>query len=306
MPMMEWRLRALAIGALATGLATGCPSTTAVEVEAPAATDTSVAANGARDLMKEIYSSVRRGAPGGLLALVEPTVLVIGPGPSDFYVERSAALVALGVAVKDGEKHKLTSTDLRVVASPAGHAAWASDLIQVDGKPYLLGVIMVEADELWTVAAIQIGAPVNKKQLAALIAKGPIPEPGAVPQPGGGSDKVLAALWKDAATSPAALADQVAKRPNAVARELGGKAVVGHKAIRKAWKRAHKQRSTAPTADPVHASVSPDGTLGWVFGTVLVTDGKGPPVPTRSLHVYDKTDDGWELVLVSPSLAQAR
>jgi ketosteroid isomerase-like protein len=306
MAAMKLRGCAVVIALIAGLTATGCPSETAVEAEEPAAVSTSVAAGAARDLIKEIYTSLRRGSTGGLLPLLDPGLLAIGPAPGDLYTDRSAALVALAAAVTDGEKHKLSSKNLRVVASPAGHAAWATDLIELDGRRYAIGVILVEADELWTVAAVQVAVPIGKKELASLLDKGPLPEPTVLPPPAIGADKALAEEWKLAASDPATLSEQVADSPEAVARDLAGKASVGRKAIRKAWKKAHKKVATAPRADGVHARVAPDGTMGWVFGTVDVTDGKDPPVPTRTLYVYDKASGGWALMLAFPSIAQAR
>jgi hypothetical protein len=302
------KLRGCAVVLALIAGAAGCPSETTKEVEEPAAVSTSAAAAAARDLIKEIYTSLRRGSTGGLLPLLDPALLAIGPAPGDLYTDRSAALVALAAAVTDGEKHKLTSTSLRVVASPDGHAAWATDVIQLDGKRYVIGAILLEADELWTVAAIEVGVPIGKKDLAALLDKGPLPEPTPLPAPTIGADKTLAETWKAGASDPAALSEQVADSPEAVARDLGGKATVGRKAIRKAWKKANKKVATAPRVDGVHARVAPDGTMGWVFGTVDVTDGKDPPVPTRTLYVYTKGKDdaAWSLMLAFPTIAQGR
>jgi ketosteroid isomerase-like protein len=287
-------------------LCAGCPSSTPKEVEEPEAVSSTAAARAARDHITEIYGGLRSGSSGGLLPLLDPALLAIGPAPGDLYTDRSAALVALAAAVTDGVKHKLKSTNLRVVASPAGHSAWATDVIDLDGKKYSIAVILLEADELWTVTAVEIAEPITKKALGKLLDKGPLPEPTPIPPPAGGADKDLAALWKAAAMSPDALADQLADSPEAVARDIGGKATVGPKAIKKAWKKANKKVATAPRADGVHARVAPDGTLGWVLGTIDVTDGKAPPVPTRTLYVYDKADGGWALMLAFPSIAQAR
>lgn len=304
--MRSMKVWASALVVAAAVAAAGCPSSGPKEADEPAQVDASAAASGARDLITEIYGSLRHGSTGGLLPLVDPAVIAIGPAPGDLYTERSAALVALAAAVTDGEKHKLVSSNLRVVASPAGHAAAASDVITLDGKRYVIGVILLEADELWTVAAVEVGTPIAKKDLGKLLAKGPLPEPTVLPAPAVGADKGLAQVWKDGATAPAALAGQLSDAPDTVARDLAGKATVGAKAITKAWKKANKKVATAPRVDGVHARVAPDGTLGWVLATVDVTDGKDPPVPTRRLDVYTKTDAGWRLSLALPSIAQAR
>lgn len=304
--MRSMKLWGSALVIAAVAAAAGCPASTQKETDEPAAVSTSVAAKGARDLVTEIYGSLRRGSTGGLLPLLDPAVIAIGPAPGDLYTDRSAALVALAAAVTDGEKHKLVSTNLRVVASPAGHAAVASDVIQLDGKRYVIGVILLEADELWTVTAVEVGTPIATKDLAKLLDKGPLPEPTLIPAPAVGADKTLAQVWKDGALDPAALAGQIADDPEAVARDTAGKATVGPKAIKKTWKKQNKKVATAPRTDGVHARVAPDGTLGWVFGTVDITNGKTPPVPTRRLDVYKKTDTGWQLMLALPTIAQAR
>jgi ketosteroid isomerase-like protein len=282
--------------ALAIVLA-GCSGAATKEVEEPEAVDSSVAAQGARELVKEIYASLRRGSTGGLLPLLDPTFVAIGPGPGDMFTERSEALVALGVAVPEG-KHKVVSTDLRVAASPEGHAAWATDVVQIDGKPFAIGVIMLESDELWTVTAIQIGIPNPKK------GKGAAPDPVAptafVAPPVGGNDKALAERFA-AGLTPADLQDQM--DATTVVRDLTGKASSGPKAIKKAWKKAMKNVSFAPRKD-LHARLAPDGSAGWVFGVVDVTNGTAPPVPTRYLHVYANTPDGWRLALAAPVVAR--
>jgi len=302
MRAMEPRWCTLVLGVVLAG----CPASSAKKVEKPEAIDSAVAAKGAAELVKEIYGDLRRGATGGLLPLVDLGVLAVGPGPGDLFTDRSAALVALAAAVPEG-KHKLTSKNLHVGASPAGHAAWASDLILLDGKPYVIGMILLEADELWTVAAVEIGSPLTKKQLDKLLETGPVAAPTPVPPPTGGGDKVLGELFAVGAATPEALADQVAKNPDAVARDVAGRPLIGFRAIRKAWKKSMKGVTTAPHGtEPVAARLAPDGTMGWVFGTVDVTAPKDPTVPTRMLHVYEKTDDGWGLVLTSPSIAQPR
>jgi len=267
--------------------------------------DVSIAARGARTLMKEIYANLRQGATGGLLPLLEPNVIAMGPGPTDVYTDRSTALVALSQVITVGEKHKLRSTDLRVAASPAGHAAWGTDVIDLDGQRYVIGMILLEEDQLWTVAAVQIGRPLTARRRESLFTKGPPPDPTLPPAPEGGNDKSLAVAWKAGAVSVSALSDQLAQHSRAVARDLGGKARVGHKPIRKEWQR-NSAAATAPRPDPVHARLAPDGTMGWVFGIIDVTEQAKPPLPTRALYVYERAANDWRLVLALPTVAEPR
>jgi ketosteroid isomerase-like protein len=299
-------IRAAARVAVIALCAAGCGGATARETAEPA-TDTATAARGARELVKEIYGGLRRGATGGMLALVEPGVVAIGPGPTELFTERSAALVALGEAVPEG-KHKLVSTDLRVGASPTGHAAWASDVVVLDGKSYSVAVIMTETDELWTVAEVVIGRPVPKKQLAAALA-GTVPVPVLPPPavapraPDGATEKAIVAELAAATASPLAIVDAVRAEPPTVVRDLTGKAL-GPKAFNKRWKKSQKGVTTASRPNP-EVRIAPDGSLAWVIGLVDVTGAAAgsPAVPTRIIAVYDRTDSGWQLALVSSTLA---
>jgi hypothetical protein len=287
-------------GALLVIALAGCPAGGAKDVEAPVV-DSRTATKGARELMKELYDNVRRGGTDGLQPLVDAALVTVGPGPNDIFVERTEALLALATALPPGKKYKLVSTDLEVRASPGGHAAWASDVITLDGAKYSLGVVMTEADELWTIAAIQIGIPIAKKDLRPKKLAPPVP----VPAPADPA-KPLIDLFKAGAADPLVLQDQLANRPSTVVRDTTGRALVGKKAIKKAWKKEMKGVVTVPRAEGVHARIAPDGTLGWAIGSVDVTVKKEPTLPTRMFHVYEKTEDGWQVVLAQPTLTPAK
>jgi hypothetical protein len=279
---------AVVVVALALG---ACPASGPKEVEEPVV-DSRTATKGARELVKELYDNVRRGGTDGLAPLADPALVTVGPGPADIYVERTEALLALANVLPPDKKYKLVSTDLRVSASPGGHAAWASDVITIDGAKYSLAIVMTEADDLWTIAAIQIGIPIPAKELRPkrLAPPAPVPAPADPAKP-------LLQLFEAGALDPGVLQEQLANRPSTVVRDFTGRALIGKKAIKKAWKKEQKGLVTTPREQPTHARISPDGTLGWVFGSVDVTAKKEPTLATRMLHVYEKTDEGWEVVL---------
>ena len=281
-------------------VATGCGGGSTKGVEEPRPQDEKLATKQARDHVNEVYSNIRTNGPDGLRALVDPAVMVIGPGPSQIFTDREGALVALGQVAAGNEKHKLASTDLKVSASPAGHSAWASDVIMLDGKRYAVAMVMTEADGLWTVTAVQVGVPIAGKDLAKLAKKG-MPAPTPAPAPATGDAKDVAQVFKAGAASPQAMLDQMGDG-FVVVRDVAGKAMAGRKAIAKAWKKQQKGVTTAVHGD-VHARIAPDGTLGWAYGTVDVGKGKDPAVPTRMLHVYEKNGAGWTLVLAQPAVA---
>jgi ketosteroid isomerase-like protein len=301
------RLAAVALVFAAT-VAAGCPSGGATkEVEEPAAAqDASKAAKAAREHIKEVYGSLRRGSTDGLLPLVDPNVVVVGPGPGDVFVDRAEAIVALAKIVEQGEEHDVESKSLFVMASPDGHAAWATDVVVIDRKTYSIGIILVEADELWAISAVHVAVPIAQKALRKRLEKGDaFPEPAKIPGATADNDAALVALFKAGAASPDVLLEQVAKSPDAIARDLDGKAREGFRAIRKQWKKDFKGMTTILKGD-VHARLVPDGTLGWAIGTIDVTLDDAPPHPRRAFHVYEKTADGWAIMLAHPAFPAAR
>ena len=132
---------------------------------------------------------------------------------ADIYTDRTEALLALANVLPPDKKYKLVSTDLRVNASPGGHAAWASDVITIDGDKYSLAIVMTEADELWTIAAIQIGIPIPAKELKPkrLAPPAPVPAPADPAKP-------LLQLFEAGALDPGVLQEQLANRPSTVVR----------------------------------------------------------------------------------------
>src|SRR5688572_24251600 len=84
--------------------------------------DEKAAARTARDLVKEIYASLRRGDVPGLQSIVAPEVFVVGPRAADVYVTRSDAIVALTGALRSGDRHKLSSRGLKAVSSASGRS----------------------------------------------------------------------------------------------------------------------------------------------------------------------------------------
>ncbi|MBP6631556.1 MAG: nuclear transport factor 2 family protein [Kofleriaceae bacterium] len=290
-PFLQIAAQAAVLGVLLVA----CGPAATPAPEGPAAVEPSVAARGARDVIVETYAAIRRGKPEGLLGLVDAAPLLAGPGADQVSTDRTATLVALGQHLAASPKHKLTSRALRVQATPSGHAAWATDLVDLDGQRLAVAFVLIEADELWTIAAVHVGRPASKKEQDALLAAGvaaPAPwTPGPGPAP-------LLAAFRTSAASLAATADALREEPPAIVVDVTGKARTGAKAVRKAWKKALKSGVSYAVRADAHARTSADGELGWVFGT-LELDVDGKVLPIRVLHVMMPADDaasGWSLV----------
>jgi ketosteroid isomerase-like protein len=260
----------------------------------------------ARDTIEEMYQTLRRGNPEGLLPLLAEDVFVAGPGAGDVFLTRTDALVALSGAFDGGRKHKLRSRDLRVVASPSGQSAWAADQIEIDGTPFAIVVVLASTDDLWFASAIHVARPVPAAKQKQLLASGRLAPP--APLAGAVSDDARAAvtLFEQGAPDRARLLEQLADHDDTVVIGSGPREVTrGTKVIRKRWKKTVGRRPLMTMDKALRARATPDGAIAWVCANVQLGAEGGDALPHRSFSIYRRGQPGWQLMALQDAVVAA-
>lgn len=304
-------MRALATLVLALA-ACGGASTAATEPEMPDV-DSSEAAKQAKSVIVEIRDSLQRGSPQGMLPVLAEDFFVAGPG-GEASTDRSAVVVALTDRFEGG-KHKVKSKGLRVVAAPGGHSAWATEEVEVDGTSYAVTWVLADVDEIWVASAVHVARPVGDKA----IEKAGAAMPKFPSLPVGDADGAAAAEMLGAAIAAekprAELASQLADRKDVTLVGNSPKEIVrGATKIAKLWdppppkakkKKKKKKPVEPPPAGPIErieldgaplTGTTPDGALAWVCANVTIGEDRQPAIPHRIFYVYERADDGWQLV----------
>jgi ketosteroid isomerase-like protein len=300
-PVVAWLLLAVAAGC-------GAASTPAASLPAG---DPRAAEKEARGVVEEAYGSLRRGSAEGLLPLLAGDVVAVGPRADDVHLERGAAIVAL----RDGfdllpsrnGKHKLKSRSLRVFSSPGGHAAWATDQLDIDGIPHAMIAVLANVDDFWVVTMVHVARTVPDKALGKRVAGAGQPAWAPLAPAVDPAARDVVALFEEGLTGPEAWLAQLGDRKDALVVGTAPRAVTkGAKAIRKRWQKKGKAAPPALTRQgELRAQVTADGTLAWIIADldhVAAAEGS-PVVPHRAIYVYEQTDDGWKLVCVHESVA---
>jgi hypothetical protein len=262
----------------------------------PADVDPADAAQGARSLVQEIYADLRRGDVDGLQSVVAADVFVVGPSGKDVFVERSDAVVALGGFLRSGDRHKLTSRALKVVSSPTGHAAWASDSLEVDGVPVVLSAVLVEQDGLWNIVAVHAGRPPKEGTpgTRAALPGGVLP-----------TAKPALALYRTAVADPERFPEQFGDGPGTTVLGPGVKdATRGPKPMKRLWKKRLKANPSMTLDGEPRAAVTADGSIAWIFANVSVAAGGGEGEPYRELAIYQRDGKDWKLLALHDSIAR--
>ena len=125
----------------------------------------------AKGLVEEIYDALGRGKKDNLMALLEDSLIVLGPRKADGLATRTDALVALGDTFDTKSKTTLQSGSLEVVASPGGRSAWAFDVIEVDGASVAVTALLVNNDDIWQVVVASLGRQSSEKSIKAELVK---------------------------------------------------------------------------------------------------------------------------------------
>ncbi len=295
-------LTGLAVALGAPGCAAG-PSAKASE--AAPEVDQKDAARQARDLVQEIYASLRRGDVDGLQSIVAPDLFALGPRAGDVFLERGDAVVALTAALRSGDRHKLTSKGLVVILAPGGHSAWATDTIDVNGVPCAMTAILTEADGLWVVAAVHVARLVTDGQAAKLARSG---EPPAGKGGAQGEAGEVVKLFRAAVAAPEQFVEQLAEGKDVIMIGSGPRQVTrGPKPIKKLWKKRLAAAPKLAIQGEPRARSTADGALAWVTAHVDVSVGDGEPMRYRLFAVYQRDgEDGWRLVLLQDAVVAGK
>jgi hypothetical protein len=258
-------------------------SSSGVDVATADDAELDAAGGQAREIVKEIYSSLRRGDLDGLITIISPTVVAVGPD-GEVYTTREDLLVALGQPFRAGSRHKVTSRRLNVAASPSGKSASASDSLEIDGVDYRLTAVLAEVDGLWVVWAVALSRP---RPAPAASAKAPAPIPGGVAD---GLDGVMK-LFAAALVTPEARGDQwgEGKRVSWFT-PTANEATRGRKAIRKQAKKSPPPALVGKGAP--RALATPDGGLAWVCAGAEDSD----KARHRVCATYERGPAAWQLV----------
>ena len=303
MAAMTWHSTTLAVIACALAACGGSERGPEAPTQAPEIAETE---REARDTIEEMYQTLRRGNPEGLLPLLAEDAFVAGPSAGDVYLTRTDALVALTNAFDGGRKHKLRSRDLRVVASPSGQSAWAADQIEIDGSPFALIVVLARTDDLWVASAVHVARPVPAAKQKQLLASGRLAPP--APLVGAVSDDARAAvsLFEQGAPDRARLLEQLAADDGTVVIGSGPREVTrGAKAIRKRWKKTVGRRPAMTVDKALRARATPDGAIAWVCANVALGAEGGDALPHRSFSIYRRGQPGWQLMALQDAVVAA-
>ena len=268
----------------------------------------------ARALVEEAYRNLRRGDGAGMMPMLAADVFVVGPGPADVGLDRSAAAVAVGDALSAKKAHKLRSSRMVAEAAPDGRSAWVTDQIELDGQPYAVVAIAAEVDDLWVLTAIEVARAVPEGRIKKLAAAGGLAALGDLPAWTGGKPPAAGNLaappgvldtFAEAMTDPEARLAQLAGKPVTFVGVAPRAVVRGAKKLEKAW----KKRAPTWTIGDTLAGATPDGQLAWVLATGT-RDGDEPQ-PRRLFAIYQRIPGGgdaevlWELVLLHEAIVPA-
>ncbi len=311
MPPMSWsRVVVAAV------LASAACKTAAAPAPATAPGEPADAVREARSLVEEAYRNLRRGDAAGMTPLLATDAFLVGPGPAEVGLERSAAAVTAGDALSVTEKkggHKLKSSRLVAEAAADGRSAWITDQIELDGQPYAVVALAAEVDEIWVLTAIEVARTIPDGKLKRMAAEGGLAPLGELPAwtPGAGQAAGNRALpsgvleaFLEAVTTPEALVAQLGN-PSPIFVGVAPRAVVrGATALEKLWMPKPKTKKPAPrwTVVDTLGGATPDGALAWVLAHAT-RDGEAPQ-PRRLFAIYQRAPgDGaapaaWELMLL--------
>ncbi len=304
--------------ALVAVVAVGCAKPAAEEPDGPRGSPKE-AVKETRELIDEAYRVLRDGDPVSLMGLLAPDLFLVGPGPDEVGLDRSAAIELAGTVIDSRKKHKLRSLGLEIEGGPDGVTAWAIDQIEYDGHAFAVTVIAAQVDGLWFITAIELAHAIPTRKLEKL-RSAPLPElprwepPEAKVSAHGAAPRSVLDAVKLAAADVGARLDQYGKqRDAAFVGPAPDQVEIGAKAIAKAW----KKRAPSWQLDDTLVGSTPDGGLAWVVAHGAVLDDRAEPEsaeptvgPPRRLFVIYRNDgagpDGWALSLWHESVALPR
>lgn len=271
------------------------------------AVDEKTAEKDAEGLVTEIYDTINRGKPDNLFSLLNDPLILFGPRKADATVTRSEALVALGKVVDPKAKQhaQLRSGSLEVVSSPGGHSAWAFDVINVAGQPMTMIAVLTNDNDLWAVSAAALAHTPSMKEIRSELKKVAVVPPGAAsPAKVDVRAKGAVERFEKGLIDQQSWGEDLSSRTEAlVIGPASGEVTKGKKEIKKLWKKRVDAETRAAISGEVSAATTPDGELAWVTAPVTRVENDEEPLPLRAFAVFEKTGDGWKLIVLQEALA---
>jgi ketosteroid isomerase-like protein len=308
---MKRAMRRVALAA-AVGLC-GCPETTPTTNTAATVRkiDEGAARQAVAKVLTEQYGALERADAAAWAQQLMPDVFSFGAGPMDVLPSRDEVVAFLQRSVRAGGKLAARSTAMTVALSSDGRAAWASDIVELtldhNGQhtvvPARLTAVLAEQTGAWWIVALHwsTGTPLEKlstpgpkapklKDVVASVS------PGAQPV----VDEFERGLssTKDFLSAVSDRHDALLLGVSTEERVEGGtsiKDVLGEQ-FNQLGVRLRKLGG-------VHASVTPNGRLGWVAANVELTTPSKARVPVRALAVYLNEGGLWRMVQAHWSVA---
>jgi len=259
----------------------------------------------AKGLVEEIYDALNRGKKDNLMALLDDSLIVLGPRKTDGLAARTDALVALGDTFDPKKKTVLESGSLDVVVSPGGRSAWAFDVIEVDGHPVAVMAILIDNDDIWQVDVANLGRQAKPKTIKAELEKQAIVPPGASAKAKVDSSASAAVnKFKKGLLDQELWGADLGSRSDAVVIGPATDEVTrGKKEIKRLWKKRVEAGVREAASGDVFADTTPDGQLAWVSAPVTRVADDEEPLPLRAFAVFEKGDSGWKMIALQESLA---
>jgi len=237
-------------------------------------------------LVREAYAAVRRGHGANMQTLLPDDAFAIGPSAGDLYTTRGAVIVAASDRFEMTDRHRVRSRGLLATSSPTGRSAWIADRVEIDRTPYTLVAVLAQVDDIWYAIAVHLGR----------VASNP-PSESLPSLPGGVAHRAQPAvdLVRAGAADPAAYLEQLADHRDTAVFGPGRRDYArGKKRIARLWKKRKIAAKPLTLDQSIRAGTTPDGALAWVAANARA----GDAAPRRLFWIYERTDDGWRLVLM--------
>lgn len=266
------------------------------DAAAPDADEPPRSATSPEELVVLERAAISRADEGALLALMSPTIFVVGPDAKDLAYDAATAaplVRSLGGAVVESTWSKI-ALDKNV--------AWIVDELEVGGVKLLTSQLAFRDGGTWRVAAWHLARLVPNKQAYELAKAFRLPTPNPLEEHTDDDRQVHGAFTTSFATREAFIA-AFSERADAI--DLGsapGERIVTGKAIKRAFTAID---ATFEIIGPIAAG-RVDDRVGWAAGNVgfgMEIGGEGVQQTFRVLAVFVREQAGWKIVLAQWSNA---
>jgi ketosteroid isomerase-like protein len=293
------------------GCAETSPSTTTATPVTARKIDETAARQAVAKVLTEQYVALERGDAAAWAQQLMPDVFSFGAGPGDVMLSRDEVVAFLSRSVKAGGKLAAKSTAMTVALSSDGRAAWASDIVELTldhtGKttvvPARLTAVLAEQNGAWWIVALHWskGTPVEK-----LTTPGPkAPKLKDVDMSVSPGAQPVVDEFERGLVSTKDFLSAISDRTDALLLGVATEErVEGGTSIKDVLGEQFNQLGVRlRKLGGVHASVTPNGRLGWVAANVELTTPSKARVPVRALAVYLNEGGLWRLVQAHWSVA---